>query len=153
MTVLKSILHIDKRTSSLEKLYLFDFPLLSQIQWGIKFPSWINLIIFECWHNFTHRWEKITNYHVWENGNWILYIPGWCCTQPLRGRRPRRGGRSSCPRWSPRWRSWSRWCCCRGKLRRIPLRRTRLSTRKCVWNLKIHLIGYIPNYKKTKRSL
>ena len=103
-----------------------------------------NLWMLTRFHSKMSKNNKLSYVGKWKLDFRILFrdvpdfiIPGWCCTQPLRGRRPRRGGRSSCPRWSPQWRSWSLWCCCRGKWRRIPLPRTRLSTRKCAWNLKM----------------
>ena len=63
-------------------------------------------------------------------------VLGWYCKQQLRGRRPPRGGQSWCPRWSPRSRSWSRWCCCTGILQHIPSQHTQWLTRKYVWILK-----------------
>ena len=67
---------------------------------------------------------------------YLSVVPGWYCKRLPRERRPLTGGQSSCPQWWPPWRSWSRWCCCRGIWRHNPSPRTQWSTRKCVWNLK-----------------
>ena len=87
--------------------------------------------------NFSsHLPYRVPTQPIW----WLLrsttpYLLGWCCRRPLKERKPRRAGPSWCRQWWPRWRSWSRWCCCRGIWRRSPWPHRQWSTRKYVWSL------------------
>ena len=72
----------------------------------------------------------------------VFPTPGWYCRQPQTGRKPRRVAPSSCRPSSPRWRSWSRWCCCRGRWRHSPWPRRQSPTRICAWSLGEFRIGH-----------